>query len=84
MCERYIDWLPFTRPQLGTWPTTQMCALTGHQTGNLLVRRLVLNPLSHISPGCLVLFLQFDLFFHLGHVSLSPHFGSLPVFVPLY
>ena len=30
---------------------------------------------------CLVLFWSFDLFFHLGHVSLSPPFGSLPVFV---
>ena len=27
---------------------------------------------------------SFDLFFHLGHVSLSSHFGSLPVFVSVY
>ena len=27
---------------------------------------------------------SFDLFFHLGHVCLSPHFGSLPVFVSMY
>ena len=49
--ERNIYQLPLTRPQLGTWPTTQACALTGNQTGDLLVHRLALNPLSHISLG---------------------------------
>ena len=29
MCERNIDRLPFVRPQLGTWPTTQACARLG-------------------------------------------------------
>ena len=29
-CQRYIDGLPLTRPQLGTWPTTQARALTGN------------------------------------------------------
>ena len=51
MCERYSDWLPLTRPQLGTWSTAQACALTGNQT------RSVLNPMSRISQGkteCLV------------------------------
>ena len=38
-------------PQLGIWPATQACALTGNQTGNPLVRRPVLNPLSHTSQG---------------------------------
>ena len=29
--ERNINvWLPLTCPQLGTWPTTQACALTGN------------------------------------------------------
>ena len=28
--ERNTDWLPLARPQLGTWPTTQACALTGN------------------------------------------------------
>ena len=29
--ERNINvWLPFTCPLLGTWPTTQACALTGN------------------------------------------------------
>ena len=48
--ERNINvWLPVERPLLGTWPTTQACALTGKQTGAPLVHRLVLNPLSHTS-----------------------------------
>ena len=28
-------WLPLTCPLLGTWPTTQACALTGNQTATL-------------------------------------------------
>ena len=48
-------WLPVTRPLLGTWPSTQACALTGNQTGDPLVHRLALNPLSHISQGSHVL-----------------------------
>ena len=36
-------------PQLGTWPATQACVLTGNWTGDLLVCRLVLNPLNHTS-----------------------------------
>ena len=51
MCERYIKWLPLTYPQLGTWPTTQACALIWNQTGDLLVLRPVLNLLSHTSQG---------------------------------
>ena len=39
--------VPLTRPLLGTWPTTQACALTGNWTSNRLVCRPVLNPLSH-------------------------------------
>ena len=31
-CERNINWLSLTCPQLGTWPATQACALTGNQT----------------------------------------------------
>ena len=51
VCERYIDRLPLSHPQMGTWPTTQPCALTGNRTGDLLVPRWVLNPLSHTSKG---------------------------------
>ena len=42
-------WLPLSRPLLGTWPATQVCALTGNQTSDPLVHRPVLNPLSHTS-----------------------------------
>ena len=45
-----MQW-PLTHCQLGTWTTTQACALTQNQTGNLLVHRLALNPLSHTSQG---------------------------------
>ena len=43
--------LPLVCPLLGTWPTTQACALTGNWTGNPLVCRSALNPLSHTSQG---------------------------------
>ena len=49
-------WLPLACPLLGTWPTTQACALTGTRTHNALVCRLVLNPLSHTSQGVVFLF----------------------------
>ena len=51
MCKRYINWFPLEHPQLGTWPTTQACALTGNRTSDPLVCRLALNPLSHTSQG---------------------------------
>ena len=51
MCERNIDWLPFPCPHQGTWPATQACALTGNQTSGFLVRRPVLNLLSHTHQG---------------------------------
>ena len=44
-------WLPPTCPLLGTWPTTQACALTGNGTGDPFVHRPALNPLSHTSRG---------------------------------
>ena len=49
-------WLPLVHPHLGTWPTTQACALTGNWTSNPLVHRLALNPLSHTSQGCFDIF----------------------------
>ena len=33
------------------WPTTQACALAGNRTGNPLVRRPTLNPLSYTNQG---------------------------------
>ena len=51
--ERNINvWLPHMPPTGDlTWPATQAHALTGNRTGNPLVHRLVLNPLSHTSQG---------------------------------
>ena len=43
--------LPLTCPLLGIWPATQACALTGNQTGDPVVCRRVLNPLSRTSQG---------------------------------
>ena len=57
MCETYIDLLPLTRLQPGTWPATQACTLTGNHTGDFgdfLVCRLALNPLSHTSQGWVI------------------------------
>ena len=42
-------WLLLEHPLLGTWPTTQAWALIGNQTGDPLVHRTALNPLSHTS-----------------------------------
>ena len=42
--ERNINvWLPLVYHLLGTWPTTQACALTGNWTGDPLVHRPALN-----------------------------------------
>ena len=50
--ERNINvWLPPACPLVGTWPATRACALTGNQTGNPLVCRRALNPLSHTNQG---------------------------------
>ena len=51
VCERYINRLPLTYTLSRTCPMTQACALTGNQTRDLSVRRLVPNPLSHTSQG---------------------------------
>ena len=49
--EKYQCVVASHAPPLGTWPTTQACALTGNRTGDPLVRRLTLNPLSHTIQG---------------------------------
>ena len=50
--ERNINvWLPLMRPLPGTWPATQARAPTRNRTGDPLVCRLALNPLSHTSQG---------------------------------
>ena len=38
-------------PPLGTWPTTQACALTGNRTSDSLAHSPVLNPRSHTGQG---------------------------------
>ena len=43
--------LPLIRPQLGTWPATQACAMTGNQTDDLFVLRLALKSRSHTSQA---------------------------------
>ena len=50
--ERNINvWLPLLHPQLGSWPTTQACTLTGNRTGNPLLHRSALNSLCHTNQG---------------------------------
>ena len=52
--QRNIVWLPLVYPtqDLGTWPATQACALTGNRTSNnALVYRPALNSLSYTSQG---------------------------------
>ena len=50
--ERNINvWLPLAYPVLGTWPTTQACALTGNRTSDPLVRRPAFSPLNDTSQG---------------------------------
>ena len=56
MCERYINQLPLTRPQLRTWPTTQACVLTENRISDLSVHKPALNRLSHTSQCEGVLF----------------------------
>ena len=71
--ERNINvWLPLTRPLLGTWPAIQACALTRNRTGDPLVRKLTLNPLSHTSRG------RFPLVFFLIILSaIDDHYQKL-------
>ena len=52
--------LPLMCPLLGTWLTTQACALTENQTSDLLVHRPLLNPLSHTSQGLTTTFYSFQ------------------------
>ena len=51
--KRNIDGLPLATPisPMGTWLTTQACAMTGNQAGDLLFHSPALSPLSHTSQG---------------------------------
>ena len=93
--ERNINvWLLLAQPLLGTWPATQACALTGNQTGDPLVRRLVLNPLSHTHQDYLLYFNSshpnrcemvshcgFDLHFHDQYVEHHFHILAGHLFI---
>ena len=48
-------WLPLARPLLGTWPTTQACALTGNPTGDPLFCRGTQSTETH-QPGHVCVF----------------------------
>ena len=52
--------LPQEWPLLMILPATQACALIGNQTGNPLVHRPKLSPLSYTSQGYILLFLMED------------------------
>ena len=67
----------FHVPSLGTWPTSQACALTGNRTDDPLVHRLVLSPLNHTSQGWSV-FLNF---MYCGRHKLGPSINKWIPFV---
>ena len=56
--KRNIDWFPLAHTQVGTQPANQACALTGDQTSDLLVCRMMPNPLIHTSQDKDMLFLN--------------------------
>ena len=61
-------------PPLGTWPSTQACALTGNRTSNPLVHRPALSPLSYTCHG------HYSLFLLLTLSQMSPSPLPLPTF----
>ena len=70
--ERNINvWLPLMHPLLGTWLTTQACALTGNWTSDPLVHRPALNPLSHTSQGQFTKFYTLQMYSLVIHLSLA-------------
>ena len=71
--ERTIHiWLPLRHLLLRTWPATQACALMGNWTGDPLIHKPALNPLSHTSQGrTMIYFLYlFIIFFWLRTESI--------------
>ena len=76
MCERYIDQLSLTHPQLGTWPPSQACALTGNRTDNPLVRRPAPSPLIHTSQGKFTYYFLNDLIIRLKYNWILYNSGS--------
>ena len=72
MCERNIDGLPLARPNPGTWPTLQACALTRNQTSDLLVCGMTPNPLCHTSQGPFHIFINI-LIAHSSHTKVNSY-----------
>ena len=62
--ERNNVWLPLVCLLLGTWPTTQACALIGNRTSDPLLHSLVLNPLRHTSQGLIHILTEITLFLY--------------------
>ena len=63
--ERNINvWLLLPRPLYGTWPATQARALIGNPSGDSLVHRPALNPLSYTSQGYKETFYQAKVSIH--------------------
>ena len=57
MCERNIDQLPLICPHPRNWPKTQGYALSRNPTSDLLLCRVMPNPLSHVNLGDLFIFM---------------------------
>ena len=75
--ERNISvWLPFVHPLLGTWLTTQACALTRNRTDDPSACSPALNPLSHTSQGCSPIFNSFPHTLPAGAWTPHPVFGE--------
>ena len=68
-------WLPLMRSQLGTWPATQACALTGNPTGKPFGSQAGAQPLSHPSQA---LFYLKAVFYHLSWLSQVAHIFQSP------
>ena len=59
--ERNINvWLPLIYPQLGTWPVSQACALTGNWTGDLFGSQEGTQSTEPHQPGLLLVFFFFN------------------------
>ena len=79
-----MDRLPLARSQLGTWPAIQARALTGKQTCDLSVCRLMPSPLSHTSQGLISLIrLMLLLFVMLPNIIVYSIFYLLPYIIKI-
>ena len=76
-----MDQLPLVCHQLGTWPATQACALTGNQTHSLLVYGTMLQPAEPPGQGWSLtlnvnIYILFTYVYHIYvHLSISTNMG---------